>query len=282
MRLFVVQLGLLCSILSSSVGLCADTEFKKPWPEQGVDDIKKMYDAQIPLKERFVDENGKEVALGDFFSDSKPVILSFNYSNCPSLCNESLKVLVTAMLSISLKPGVDFQIVSIGIDPAETPETAKKTKARYLDLYGDKSTESGWHFLTGKKEAIDAVCDSVGVTYKYIPVAKEYSHPAVFVICTPEGKTSQYLNGVSVPEDTLRLSLVDASAGRLGTPFDWIVLACYSYDPNSNSFVPQAMLIMRLGAMGCAILFLIFVIFVSVRRRKRATPVTRSDETVLV
>ncbi len=48
------------------------------------------------------------------------------------------------------------------------------------------------------------------------------------------------------PSD-LKKALVEAGDGSVGSPVDQLILWCFSYDPTSNSYVPQAWRIMRLA-----------------------------------
>ena len=217
---------------------------KPPIEIQGVNEIDKHYDAQIPLDTRFVDDAGDRVELGKYFGE-KPVVISLNYSNCPMLCDLQLREFVIACGQLQMQPGVDYEVVSISIDPRETVDRAKATKEKYVALSGRTDTAKGWHMLTGDKASIDRIARTLGITYKYLPDRNEYSHPAAFVVCTPSGKISQYLQGTSLPVDTLRLSLVDASEGKLGSPLDWFVLTCFVYNADSNSYAPVAVKVMR-------------------------------------
>ena len=233
-------------------------------------------DAELPLDAKFKDDGGKDIKLGDYFQSGRPAILSLNYSNCPMLCSLQLNGLVEVLQEIDLLPGEDFEIVSVSIDPLESPIRARQTKQQYMKRYGKSGTGGGWHFLTGQESEIARLADAVGFHYRYIPERKEYAHAAVFMICTPEGHVSRYLYGVTFDPQTMRLSLVEAAAGKIGTPMDQVLLFCFQYDAAAGSYGPTAVGLMKVG--GAITVFLLAIVLVPtwVRRRKRQ-PAAKDD-----
>ena len=212
----------------------------------GVEIVENL-DGQIPLDAKFTDDGGKDVQLKQYFNGTRPVILSLNYSNCPMLCNLQLNGLVEALQQIDLKPGQDFDIMSVSIDPLESPLRARQTKEEYMRRYGSSGTGSGWHFLTGQQSEITRLAADVGFHYRYIPERAEYAHAAVFIICTPQGRISRYLYGVTFEPQTIRLSLVEAAAGEIGSPMDQILLFCFQYDAAAGNYGPTATGLMKIG-----------------------------------
>ncbi len=195
-------------------------------------------DARVPLDLKFRDEQGRPVELGDYFKGEKPVVLSLNYSNCPMLCNLQLTGLTKGLKQVEWTAGKEFEVVSISIDPAESSLRALETKNKYVGLYG--RGEGGWNFLVGRPASIDAVTKAIGLRYQFVPARNEYSHPAVAVLCTPDGRISRYLYGIDFPTQTLRLSLVEASEGKIGSPGDQLLLFCFHYDPLTGTYAPRA------------------------------------------
>ncbi len=195
-------------------------------------------DTQLPLDAAFRNEEGRIVRLREYFGSGVPVILSLNYSNCPLLCSTQLNGLVDGLHEIEWTSGKEFQVVSISIDPSEQPHRALETRQKYLKLY--RRSRTGWNFLVGGRRSIEQVTEAVGFRYKYLPSKQEYSHPAVAVLCTPDGRISRYLYGVRFPDQTLRLSLVEASEGKIGTAGDQLLLYCFHYDPLTGTYAPRA------------------------------------------
>jgi protein SCO1/2 len=204
-------------------------------------------DARLPLDLAFVDSDGRDVTLGQFFDGKRPVILTMNYSNCPRLCSWQLNGLVNAMRGMPWDLGRQFQIVTVIIDPNESPQRAGIARDGYLRSYHRGGGGAGWHFLTGHDEDIKAVAAAVGFGYRYVPEPRQYVHPAVLILCTPDGRVSRYLGGIKFDPQTLRLALVEASEGKAGTAFDQVLLYCFHYDPDKGRYGPAAFHLMQLA-----------------------------------
>lgn len=212
-------------------------------------------DAQVPLDLQFVDEQDRLVTLGDYFGDGKPVLLTLVYYRCPMLCTLVLDGMVDALKPLDWVPGDQFEIVTVTIDPNENSELARNKKKSYLASYGKPEAAEGWHFLSGHPESIAALADAVGFRYQKVADTNEFAHPAALFILTPEGRLSRYLTGVQHDPKTLRLSLVEASEGKIGNPIDKFLLYCYRYDAEEGRYAPVAMRIMRLGGALMVVIF---------------------------
>jgi protein SCO1/2 len=215
--------------------------------------ITQNLDAQLPLEAKFTDENGRSVALQDYFRGDRPVLLTLVYYRCPMLCTLVLDGLVDALQEIDWVPGQEFEIVTVSIDPLETRELAYVKKRNYISSYGRAGAAAGWHFLTGQPGAIEELADTVGFRYKYLPERREYSHPAAVIVITPEGRVSRYLLGINHDPRTVRLSLVEASQGKIGSVVDQFLLYCYSYDSAAGQYTPVAWRLMRLAGVATAL-----------------------------
>ncbi len=201
---------------------------------------------KINLDLPFRAEDGSEVRLREVF-DGKPVLLTFNYSDCPMLCSVQLNGFLDGLKELKWSIGKEFNIVTIGLDPKETPEKIQATKTRYLMQYERPDTGRGWRFFTGDEVNVRALANSVGFGYGLVKETGEYAHAPAVMVVTPEGIVSRYLYGVAYDPKTLRLSLVEAAAGRLGTPLDQILLYCFHYDPQQGKYTPVVQNIMRVG-----------------------------------
>ena len=234
---------------------------------EGVD-VQEHLRGRAPLDLGFTDESGKPAMVRDYFDGKVPVILTLNYSNCPMLCSLQLNALVDGLKKVSWTLGKDYRIVTVSMDPAETAELAHRTRARYLAQYGRPGAETGWHFLHGSQANIAAYASALGISYAYNDARKEYAHPATVVLVSPSGIISRYLNGIDYPDDTLSLSLVEASEGKIGSSFDRFVLYCFHYDSKEGRYAPVAQNIMRVGGAVTVFLLLGFILFL-LRREKR-------------
>lgn len=229
--------------------------------------------AKLPLDAEFRDESGKRVRLRDYFDNSKPVILTLNYYACPMLCNLQLNGLVDSLKEMDWTPGDQFNIVTLSFDPTEKPGTAKAKKRNYLAEYGKPAATRGWHFMTGDKDDIKAVTSAVGFHYYWNTERKEWAHPMTYVLCSPDGRIMRYLGDLSPDPKTLRLSLIEASDGKVGGLWDKVFLTCFHYISNDGKYTASVMGIMRLGAaltlviLGLAVLTLWLR---ELRRKKKA------------
>jgi protein SCO1/2 len=228
--------------------------------------------AQLPLDTLLRDESGRKVPLGQYFG-KKPVVLLFVYYECPMLCTLELNGLVRNLRALSMTAGKEFDIVTISIDPTETPALARAKKTGYLKKYGRPEAEGGWHFLTGPAEPVRRLADTVGFRYAYDPKSKQYAHPAGLVVATPEGRLARYIYGVDFPANTLRWSLIDASAGRIGTPVDRVLLMCFHYDPSTGRYNFAVMFVVRFLGICTLIGLAVFVTANFLRDRRRAAAV---------
>ncbi len=201
---------------------------------------------QLPLDLLFTDESGEAARLGDFFGE-RPVLLNLGYYTCPMLCGLVLNGVIEALKTIDWTPGKEFAIVTVSIDPSETSTLARLKKENTIQEYGRAEAAKGWHFLVGEEEEIRALTDAAGFRYAYDDERGEYIHAAVIIVCTPDGRLSRYLYGVLFDSQTLRLSLLEASEGKIGSPLDRILLYCYHYDAARGRYAPAALNIMRAG-----------------------------------
>ncbi|MEX1039296.1 MAG: SCO family protein [Pirellulaceae bacterium] len=234
---------------------------------QGLD-VQEHLNDPLPLDLTFTNDGGQSVRLGDYFESDKPVILSLNYSNCPMLCRLQLNGLVEALKEIQLTAGQDYQVVSISIDPLEPASRAQETKEKYLRMYDRAGSGDGWNFLVGRKDAIDTVAQATGFQYRYLSDRKEYVHPAVFMLCSPRGRISRYVYGVTFDPATLRLSLVEASEGKVGTTLDRFLLFCFQHDETTGRYGPMARNQMKVGGGITVALLLLGLIPYWLRTRK--------------
>ncbi len=220
----------------------------------------------IPLNLPFRNEQGAPVTLRQYFGH-KPVLLNLVYFRCPMLCTEVLNGIIRTMKVMPLKLAKDYDVLTISIDPTETPKMAALKKSAYMDRYGHLETASGWNFLTGEQASIKALADAVGFHYAYDPQIKQFAHASGIMILTPEGKISHYFFGVEYPVQDVRLSLVEAGHGRTGTVTDQLLLYCYHYDPESGRYGIAIMRVLRIAAL-CTIVSLGSFIALALRREK--------------
>jgi protein SCO1/2 len=236
--------------------------------------IEQRLNEQVPLDLNFRDEAGQTVRLGDYFG-KRPVVVSLVYYNCPKLCNLVLNGLVGGLRTLPFAVGKDFDVVTVSFDPREGASDATKKKEVVLHDYGragDAGVAAGWHFLTGDKTSIDALADAVGFKYAFDTATDQFAHASGVMIATPEGKLSHYFYGIEYAPRDLKLGLVEASAGRIGSAVDKLTLYCFHYDPTTGKYGPAIMNIMRLTGIMTVLGLVALIMILQRRRRRRSTP----------
>ena len=190
---------------------------------------------QVPLDLSFNDEDGHPVKLQDYCKD-KPVILVLAYFRCPMLCTQVLNALDRSLETMPLEIGKDFNVVTVSIDPTDTPRLAEVKQALYTGMYNRPGAQHGWHFLTGQDPQIKQLADAVGFRYAYDPDSHQYAHASGIMVLTPDGKISRYCYGIEYKPKDLRLGLVEASQDKIGNLADQVLLFCFHYDPMTGKY----------------------------------------------
>ena len=243
-----------------------------PMMVQGVG-IDQNLNAQLPLELKFKDENGQVVRLGQYFRE-KPVVLALVYYQCPGLCDLILNGLSHTMEQISLNVGSDYEVVTVSFNPKETWQLANAKKANYIEKYNRSGAKEGWHFLTGDEASIKSLADTVGFHYKYDPVNNQFAHASAIYVITPEGKIARYFYGIEYKPRDFRLGLVEASANKIGTPADQVLLFCYHYDPTTGKYGMAITQVTRVLGTATVLLLGGFV-FIMLRRERHSHPDAR-------
>ncbi|MBK8013532.1 MAG: SCO family protein [Deltaproteobacteria bacterium] len=242
--------------------------------------IEEKLEAEIPSNLVFRDDTGKDVTLGDVLGVGQPTILTFNYSDCPMLCSVQLNFFAEALAAMRWDLGKQYRVVTVSLDPNETPSRAHRTRAKYLKTYGRPLPEgvSGWTFLVGQEAAVRTLADTVGFQYTRNESTGEYLHAAALIIVNEQRKVARYLTGIKPSPETLRLSLVEASEGRYTSAIDRALLYCFHYDPEEGSYALVASNIMRLGGAATVILLLTILGRAVLRRSGSHQPRKASPE----
>lgn len=209
--------------------------------------VKKALGQTIDLNLTFTDSKGKTRALKHYFQGKKPIILTLNYFRCPQLCSLQLNGLIKAIRKLSPSMDEKFRILTVSFNHRETPELAKAKRKNYLAQLGKRKMD--WEFFVGKESAIKKLTDSLGFRFQYVEKAKQYAHPAVVYILTPQGKVSQFLAGLEFKKRDLRFSLIDASQGKLGSLIDAFIMSCFVYSSSEGKYTTFAFGFVRLGGV---------------------------------
>jgi protein SCO1 len=217
----------------------------------------------LPLDAPFIDQHGRSVHLGDYFSGQRPVLLIFGYHTCPMLCSLVQNATAQALRGVSWEVGQQFEVVVISIDPSDTPQESTKHRDIVVGTYNAGRPapapaagvqDEGWHYLVGTEGAIRSVTGAAGFRYTYDAAWKQFAHPAVIQLVTPQGKLARYLYGMEFDPKDIRYGLLEAAAGRSVSTIDRVLLFCMHYDPGSGKYVMVAARVMQLGGGLCALL----------------------------
>jgi protein SCO1/2 len=219
---------------------------------------------QMPLDLHFRDETNRDVSLREFFGQ-KPVVLAFVYYNCPMLCDQVQMGVVGSLRMLSFNPGRDYEVLFVSFDSRDTPEIASEKKKTALSHFRRPETASGWHFLTGSKDSIEAATKAANFRFTFDTKSNLFAHASGVLVLTPDGRISRYFYGVEYPGRDMRLGLVDASAGKIGSPIDHVLLFCYHYDPTTAKYSASILKMIRLGGI-LTILCIVGGILISRRR----------------
>jgi protein SCO1 len=231
--------------------LCAGAaraEVRPPPAVQKVNVIEHLNE-QVPLDAVFTTSEGKPFTLREAFQGGKPVVLTLVYYRCQALCDLVLSGLTRSLTQTGLVLGRDYRGVTVSIDPGETTFHARQRKRGHLQALGHRDDDPSWTFLTGTDPSIRALAESVGFQYTYDEKTSQYAHAAVVFAVTPEGRLSRYLYGMDFSPRDLRLALMEAGGGRVGTTMDRVLLTCFKYDPASRKYVPYMFGFLKGGAL---------------------------------
>lgn len=228
--------------------------------------------AQLPLDTTFLNAAGEKVELGRYFDGERPVILVPVYYSCPMLCGLTLNGVLDMAQQLEWDVGDQFRIVTFSFDARETDNLAKLKRRSMLDAYGRSIPSDGWAFLTGDEVQIRRLTETIGFGFRWDERRQEYAHAACAIVCTPDGRISQYMYGVQYEPKTARLLMVEASEGKIGSALDQFLLFCFYYDPEAGSYAWAAVNLMRVGAVATLLLLTAFLVPAWIRRGSRRTP----------
>jgi protein SCO1/2 len=271
------------AVVAACIALLAVDARAQAWREQaqgtpnttpveleGVDIVEHLGQS-LPRNATLRDSDGKTVKLGDYFDGKRPTVFVFAYHTCPMLCSLVLDAAVKSLSDVPWTVGDQFDVVSLSIDPRDTPETATKKRAQVAGSYARANGSTrGWHFLVGDEDNIRKVTDAVGFKYRYDARQKQYAHPAAIYLLTPDGRIGRYLYGIQYDPSDVRLGLLEASEGRSITTRERLLLYCYHYDPQGKHYAIVAMNVMRLGGAVTLVVLGGFLAVMWIRERRRS------------
>lgn len=249
--------GLFRSVVAAAMLLSANVAFADVKPAPGADltlpkdlagvEIEDKPGAKLPMDVRLRDGQGRDVRLGDYFDGEHPVILALAYYECPMLCTLVLNGLLDGLKGTDLTAGKDFRVVVISIDPRDTPEMAKKKRDAYVGAYGRPVVDRGWDFLVADQAEVQRVADTIGFRYRWDEPSKQFAHAAGIFVASPSGTLSRTLYGIAFPSKDVKLALLEATEGKIGSTLNRVLLFCFHYSVAENRYVLATRRLMTAG-----------------------------------
>lgn len=215
----------------------------------------------IPLDLKFVRETGDSVTLKQIVN--KPTIVIFVYFDCTSLCIPLMQGVCEVVKQTDLKLGKDYQIVTISLDPKDTPDKALRSKASITQSL-TKEQKDGWIYLTSSDTIIHKMIHSVGYNIK--EVGMEFIHPAAIVVVSPKGKITRYLYGMTYLPFDIKMAISEANKELPRPTIQKLLLYCFSYDPDGKRYTLE---VTRITGTIIVFILIIFFIVLIVKRKKK-------------
>jgi protein SCO1/2 len=217
---------------------------------------------KVALKSEWKNEMARPMNIAAF-QEAKPMLLVLAWYECEGLCPVLLQNLLDALRAQSI-PSQDYRVVVVSIDPGENPATARKMR-QHLELRAGGKL-SNWAFLTGNETAIAQMSESVGFESSYDVKRDRYAHPAGVVVVSPDGEINRYLLGLRPSPNDVKLALVAAGEGRVGSVVHKILLRCYHFDPETGQYNLAVLRLLQI--LGVAFLLLLVAGFIYLQRRR--------------
>jgi protein SCO1/2 len=222
-------------------------------------------DARLPLQLNFHDDTGQTTTIGSALAGRPAVVIFADYT-CRTLCGPILEFTTSGLAKTGLKPGADYRLVVIGINPRDGFDSAQAMRAAHIG--SDNPVNRGTVFLTGDATSIRAATTAVGLHYAYDAEHDQYAHPAAAFVVNAAGRVRRLLSPLGLGGADLRLALVDAGDGAVGGLADQIHLLCYGYDPVKGIYTERITTLLSY-ASGASVLILAAGIFAMIMRERR-------------
>ncbi len=225
----------------------------------GIDLAKKGESLNLNLN--FINEAGESKPLGSYLKQGNPILLSMVYYECPSLCGLHMNGMTAALKDLELKAGEDFQWVTISMDSKEGHELAADKKESYVNAFSKKDeARQGWNFLVGSEANVKELTDQLGFSFKWDKESEQFAHSSAVYVISNQGQISQIISGVEFDPKTLKLALVEASEGKVGSFMDRAMMMCFAFNPKKNKYTIYAYNVMKIGALLTLFLLGVFLL----------------------
>lgn len=264
----IAGMSLFAVILIAAAGLPMSVAAQSAKPVPGGVGVDERLGESVASDAVFLDETGAEVRISDLMDGETPVILNFVYHECPMLCSLLLEGFSKTLQEMAFTPGTEFDVITVSFSATETPDLAARQKERYLASLDAPDAAEGWHFLTGTEDEIARLAESAGFQFRWVASQEQFAHPAALIFLSPDGTITRYLHGMTFAASDVRRAVIEASNGTIGSAVDRVLLYCFQYDPDANSYVLHATNLMKLGGL-LTLLVLGAGLFLFWRRERR-------------
>lgn len=235
-------------LLLPSVCLAQVALNQPPEELRDIDPIEHLGDT-LDLSLQITLADSTAIPLSTIFDRGLPVIVNPVYFECPMLCSLVMNGMLNALKELDWNIGEDFLVLSLSIDHTEGPSLANANKINYTKQYSRDNADNGWYFATADSITIKKITEAVGFKFKWVEASQEFAHSAAIIFASPKGVITRYLYGIKFESFSVMNALYEAADGKIGTTTDRVLMYCFSYDPNSNSYVPVALNIMKVGGL---------------------------------
>ena len=230
--------------------------------EVGIDE--KLGD-MVSLDLTVYDHEGNAIRLADFVD--RPTVLALVYYRCPDICSPLLMGLSDAIEKMTLEPGEDYKVLTVSFNPNEGPEDAHHSMMHLQGMFHGEWPGASWAFTTADSVTAATLTDAVG--FKYAQVGTDqFNHAGALTILSVEGQVARYLYGITFLPFDLKMALVEAAAGKVGPTINRVLLYCFSYDSEGQTYVFNFLRVVGSMILFFALIFVTWLVISGRRSRK--------------
>jgi protein SCO1/2 len=225
------------------------------------------FDASLPLALPLQDEQGEARPLQQWLGNAPSVWILADFT-CETLCGPIVSIVSDALTHSGLRPGADFRLVVIGFDAKDSAADALAMKRAQIGESNSLSSHA--YFLRGSTAVMAELAQAFGFRAIYDREHDQFAHPAAAFIVTATGHVARALSSLGLDPGDLRLALVDAGRGAVGSWTDHVRLMCYGFDPAKGVYTAAiGRILASAGALTIiGLVLLILLLF----RRQHAVP----------
>lgn len=218
--------------------------------------------ATLPAGLMFKNTAGETVELTKLLQ--RPTILTLVYLRCPGICSPLMNELAKTVDEVKeLKPGVDYDVITVSFDAREGPELAATGKKNLIGRMKTEMPPDAWRFLTGDERNIARLTDAVG--FRFQRDKEDFKHAGTVIFLTKDGLIVRYLSGMAILPFDMKMAVNDAAQGTPRSLMQRLQQLCYAYDPEGKTYTLQVnriVLFVTLFGLG------IFVAVLFLRRKR--------------